>query len=211
MINPNTRICVTNTPLEPIAAFSLVNIGRVQAGTAILDPYAGSCATLLAAAMICPHCLTVGIEISHNGMVNRDDILKDFSTRNLPLPKELIKGDSTNLDIRNQARAAIDNQPFDTIVADPPYGIRETIGHNEMSPLDEMFTYIAKDREAGTRLLKKGGRLVVFVPVTDEETLSELLPSPELSQQAGLKFEVSKEQVLNEKLSRWLVSFVCVR
>lgn len=188
-----------------------MNIGRVQAGSSILDPYAGSCATLLAAAMIAPRCQTVGVEISHNGMVNRDDILKDFSTRTLPLPKDLIKGDSTNLDIRNQARAAIGNQPFDTIVADPPYGIRETIGHNEMSPLDEMFTYIGKDRDAGTRLLKKGGRLVVFVPVTDEESLSQLLPSAELSHQAGLKFEVSKEQVLNEKLSRWLVAFVCVR
>jgi tRNA G10 N-methylase Trm11 len=197
--------------LEPIAAFSLVNIGRAKAGTAILDPYAGSCATLLAAAMIAPDCRTVGIDISHNGMVNRTDILKDFSTRNLPLPQVLLKGDSTDLDIRNQARAAIGHAPFNTIVADPPYGIRETIGHNEMSPMDEMFTYIAQDREAGTRLLKKGGRLVVFVPVTDEELLTELLPSSELSQQAGLKFEVSKEQVLNEKLSRWLVSFVCVR
>jgi tRNA G10 N-methylase Trm11 len=129
----------------------------------------------------------------------------------LPLPLDLIKRDSTDLDIRNQAQTAIGNPPFDTIVAAPPYGIRETIGHKAMSPLDEMFTYIAKDREAGTRLLKKAGRLVVFVAVVDEETVSECLSSPELSQQAGLKFEVSKEQVLNEKFSRWRVSFVCVR
>jgi hypothetical protein len=161
--------------------------------------------------MIAPTCQTVGIEIAHNGLVNRDDILKDFTTRGLTLPEELIYGDSTDPAIRQQARDAIGNHPFDVIIADPPYGIRESAFYNEKKPLEELFTSIACDWKAGTPLLKRGGRLVAFAPVTDEETLPGMLPDEALVNEAGLRFEVSREQILNEKLSRWLVSYVCIR
>ena len=48
---------------------------------------------------------------------------------------------------------------------------------------------------------------VAFVPVTDEQTLEEMLPSQDLIDKAGLRFEVSREQPLNDKLSRWLVCY----
>jgi tRNA G10 N-methylase Trm11 len=161
--------------------------------------------------MIAPGCQTVGIEIAHNGLVNRDDILKDFSSRNLRLPRKLIRGDSTHASMRAQARAAVGGLPFDAIVCDPPYGIRESSSYNEKSPLEELFVCIQQDRALQQRLLRVGGRLVAFVPVTDEQTLWQRLPSKEISDVAGLEFEVSREQPLNEKLSRWLVSYVCVR
>jgi tRNA G10 N-methylase Trm11 len=109
----------------------------------------------------------------------------------------------------NEAKAAIRNRPFDAIIADPPYGIRESLSYNDKSPLEELFGSSAKDRQADERLLRKGGRLVAFVAVTDEETLEEMLPSEDLAREAGLAFEVSREQPLNDKLSRWLVSYVC--
>lgn len=174
-----------------------------------MDPYAGSCTTLLATSIIAPESQTVGIEIAHNGLVNRDDVRKDFSTRNLTMPRALLRGDSTDPVLRAKAREAIGNSAFDAIIADPPYGIRESSNYNEKTPLEELFAAIALDREAGHRLLKIGGRLVAFVPVTDEETLSEQLPDEELMQKAGLFFEVSREQPLNDKLSRWLVSYKC--
>jgi tRNA G10 N-methylase Trm11 len=210
-IAPATRICITNTPLEPIAAFSLCNVARIRNGMSILDPYAGSCATLLAASMICPESQTVGIEIAHNGMVNREDVRKDFSSRELTQPKALLHGDSTDIDTRRSAKEAVDHKAFDAIVADPPYGIRESLGYNDKSPLEELFSSIAKDRKSGDRLLRIGGRLVAFVAVTDEETLSEMLPDEELTYKGGLEFEVSREQPLNDKLSRWLVSYICKR
>jgi tRNA G10 N-methylase Trm11 len=209
IIAPATRICITNTPLEPIASFSLCNVARIRNGMAILDPYAGSCATLLAASMITPKSRTVGIEIAHNGMVNRVDVRKDFSSRNLTQPKALLQGDSTDVNIRKEAKAAIGNGPFDAIIADPPYGIRESLSYNDKSPLEELFTSIATDRKNEDRLLREGGRLVAFVAVTDEETLDEMLPDQDLTAAAGLEFEVSREQTLNDKLSRWLVSYVC--
>jgi len=162
--------------------------------------------------MIAPGCQTVGIEIANNYMINRDNIRKDFSTRNLLPPKALLQGNSMDPEMRRQAREAIGSQAvFDAIVADPPYGIRESTGFNEKSPLEELFSAISTDRESGHRLLEKGGRLVAFVPVTDEETLTDMLPDSDSTEDAGMVFEVCREQPLNEKLSRWLVSFVCVR
>ena len=212
-IAPAERICITNTPLEPIAAFILCNIARIKSNDKILDPYAGSCTTLLAAAMIAPNCETVGIEIAHNGLVNREHIVQDFTSRDLKLPNEIICGDSTEMTVRESAKAAVNDEPFDVIIADPPYGIRESVGYNENSPLEELFTSIAIDSNVTDRkrLLKFGGRLVAFVPVTDEQNLEEMLPSQDLTEKAGLKFEVSREQPLNDKLSRWLVCYLCVK
>ena len=209
-IAPNTRICVTNTPLCPIASFSLCNVAGVRPGHTILDPYAGSCAIFLAAAMIAPTCRTVGIEISHNGLVNRDDIRKDFSSRQLVEPLALLQGDSTDEGLRATARAVIGDEPFDLIITDPPYGIRESNNYNEMAPIDELLQSIQRDRAAGKRLLKKGGRLVCFIPVQEEETLEDAMPTPAQLEQAGLRCEVVREQPLNDKLRRWLVSFQCV-
>ena len=163
--------------------------------------------------MIAPNCQTVGIEIASNQYVNREDIRKDFATRGLTQPRALLQGDSADPAIRRKASEEVGGVTgvFDAIVADPPYGIRESTGYNENSPMEELFGAIIKDGEEGRQLLKIGGRLVAFVPVTDEETLEGVLPSKELTEQAGLVFEVCREQPLNEKLSRWLVSFVCVR
>jgi tRNA G10 N-methylase Trm11 len=163
--------------------------------------------------MIAPACEKVGIEIAHNGLVNRDHIAQDFTTRNLKPPNQIICGDSTDITIRETAKAAVNNEPFDVIIADPPYGIRESVGYNERSPLEELFESIAIDSNATDRkrLIKPGGRLVAFVPVTDEQDLEEMLPGSDLTKKAGLQFEVSREQSLNEKLSRWLVCYVCVK
>ena len=79
--------------------------------------------------------------------------------------------------------------------------------------LKSWFTSIISDANDADRqrLIKRGGKLVAFVPVTDEQDLEEMLPSEDLTEKAGLEFELSREQPLNEKLSRWLVSYICVK
>ena len=211
IMDPNTRICVTNTPLCPIAAFVSCNVAGVKGDTAILDPYGGSCATLLAAAIIAPKCRSVAIEIAHNGLVNREDIVKDFDIRGLRAPLALLQGDCTDSVIRKEARKAIGNEPFDLIITDPPYGIRESKSYNAEPPLVELFRSIVVDREAGTPLLKGGGRLVAFVPCQEDEEINECLPTEDQTLEAGLKLEDMREQPLNDKLSRWLVSYFCER
>ena len=153
VMNPNTRICITNTPLCPIAAYSMCNIACVGPKQAILDPYSGSCATLLAATLIEPTVKCVGVEIAHDGLVNRRDIVADFTTRGLFPPAALIEGDATDETVRAKAVEAVGG-PFDVICADPPYGLRESLSSN---PLQDMLNMIATDRDAGKRLLKVGG------------------------------------------------------
>jgi hypothetical protein len=225
---PKTRICVTTTPLCPIAAFTMCNVAQLRPHFTVLDPFAGSCASLLAAAHIATYSSrttaksqggTVSIEVAHNGLVNRDDIRKDFETRSLHPPLEIIHGDSMKYDIRQQARRAIGGGAFDCIVTDPPYGIREAFSgnsdgeedDNSLPPLTQFIYAIGRDRSNGEPLLKEGGRLVAFIPVRKGETLDECLPESHALEQAGLVMECEgREQVLNDILSRWLVSFVCV-
>ena len=206
-IDPNTRICITNTPLVPTAAYLLCNAACLKKGAAVLDPYAGSGTTLLAAGMIEPSCRSVGIEIAHDGLVNRDHIRQDFQTRQLNEPLGLLLGDCTNDTVRAAARDQIGGEAFDCIVSDPPYGIREST--IEMDPMTSMLEFIARDRENGTPLLKSGGMLVCFVPCRDDQALNDVLPSDEQLLRARLRLCSAHEQPLNKKLSRWLVSYVC--
>ena len=264
---PKTRICITTTPLCALASFTLTlcNVAQLQRSSnpAVLDPFAGSCATLLAAAHITSMpsastsgslssssisnndmptatklgthneggCRSIGIEFLHNGYVNRDNIIKDFETRNLEPPMKIIRGDCLSPEVRDLARNTVGGGGgFDAIITDPPYGIREAMsgsttsssssdssvpnGEGELMeaipPLTQLFYVMGEDRANGTPLLKQGGRLVAFVPVRKGETLEECLPAAEAVEGAGLKMEgEGKEQVLSDILSRWLVSFVC--
>eukprot|EP00986_Skeletonema_menzelii_P017614 scaffold20758_cov164-Skeletonema_menzelii.AAC.5 len=221
---PKTRICVTTTPLCPIAAFTLCNVAQLRPHFTVLDPFAGSCASLLAAAHIATNSArptksqggTVSIEVAHNGLVNRDDILRDFETRSLDPPLDVIHGDCMMYETRKRARQAIGNNSFDCIITDPPYGIREAMisgddDGSSLAPLTQLFYAMGRDRAMNEPLLKVGGRLVAFIPVRKGETLEECLPELQAREEAGLVIEgEGREQVLNDILSRWLVSFVCV-
>jgi len=211
-IAPKTRICVTNTPLCPLAAFTMCNVARVKPGYRIFDPFCGSCAILLAASMIEPSVKTVGVEIAHNGQVNRDNIVKDFTSRNLTLPAAIIRGDSMSEDVRKAARIAVGDEPFDAIITDPPYGIRETSEFCVDPPLINLVRCIAKDRARGDgqRLLRLGGRLVAFVPNQEGDDIAADMPSIEDLAYAGLEFVKMFEQPLNDSLSRWLVEYKCI-
>ena len=206
-IAPKTRICLTNTPLCPIAAFTLCNVAGVRRNSRILDPFAGSCAILLAAAMIDPSSQTVGIEIAHNGLVNRNHVREDFLLRNLTQPSALIHGDSSDDGVRAQARAAVGGAPFDLIITDPPYGIRES--KLAVAPIEELFKSLSRDRASGTPLLRRGGKLVCFLPCEEDQDFDDVMPTEEQMNEAGLQCELVREQPLNDCLSRWLVSFVC--
>lgn len=209
-IAPKTRICITNTPLCPLASFTMNNVGRVKNNFKVLDPFCGSCGILLATTMIEPSVQTVGIEIAHNGAVNRDNIMKDFSSRNLTLPAAIIKGDAMDKSVRDKARAAVGNEPFDVIITDPPYNIREKILSCPDSPLINLVKCIASDRKKEQRLLALGGRLVVFVPNMDGDDIAEVMPNENALKDAGLKFVNMVEQPLNDSLSRWLVEYKCI-
>mmetsp|Transcript_22152 Transcript_22152/g.25635 ORF Transcript_22152/g.25635 Transcript_22152/m.25635 type:complete len:320 (-) Transcript_22152:38-997(-) len=212
IIAPTTRICVTNTPLPPVEAFTLCNVARIKRGDRVLDPFAGSCTTLLAATMLTSNAVkTVGIEVAHNGQVNRAHILDDFALRNLTMPAALIHGDAMDAIVREQARASVNNEAFDVIVTDPPYNIRETTKFCVDPPLVQLVKCMAQDRRDGKRLLKKKGRLVSFVPNEQGHDVALGMPSVQDLNEAGLEFCQMLEQPLNDSLSRWLVVYKCTR
>lgn len=208
---PSTRVCVTNTPLCPIAAYSMCNVASLRPNQYILDPYGGSCAILLAAALIENSVKSVAIEIAHNGLVNRFDIRRDFVSRNLMPPLDLLRGDCTDPTMRDLAREVTRGQPFDHIITDPPYGIRESTNFQQLTPIQELLRMITHDREKGTPLLKVGGRLVVFIPCRGDEDLHNVMPTIEELDKAGMVPRGLREQPLNESLSRWLACFECVQ
>ena len=263
---PKTRICVTTTPLCPIAATCLCNAAQIQPHAKILDPYGGSATILLAAAFLEPTVQSISIEVAHNGYVNRSNIGQDFVTRNLTAPIALIQGDSTDWNIRQHARFLLQAQElqhqkryqlslvgenqteskddhyarnnenlgvFDCIITDPPYGIRESTSSSSdnisTSPLQDLLAALIYDRDVvGHRLLRKGGKLVCFLPSARQPTfyeqdtttratstvplsVTQALPTTMELDQAGLQLVTLREQPLNDNLSRWLVVFDCVR
>jgi tRNA G10 N-methylase Trm11 len=206
-IAPKTRICITTTPLCPLSSFIMCNVGRVKEGDRVLDPYSGSCSTLLACAIISPTIQTVGIDLAYDKVINRDAVMSDFESRELMPPLGLINGDCTERHIRVQARNAVGGQAFDLIVADPPYGRREKISKDTKSPLQQLIDCIRKDYESKTPLLRKGGRLVVFVPVSREENIENILPPKSELALSRLKLMSQTEQPLSQTLSRWLLVY----
>lgn len=211
---PNQRICVTNTPLCSISAYLLANIAMVRDNQTILDPFAGSGATLLASAIISPSVQTVGVEIATDEVVSRDDIRQDFVSRNLSQPTALLAGDAMDAAVRDKARKSTGGEAFDVILTDPPYGLREAFPGAEgvydgSAALLELIDAMGQDRREGTPLLKRGGRLVAFYPCRQGQSIIELLPSQERLERAGLQLQDTREQRLNSGLSRWLLSFSC--
>mmetsp|Transcript_27813 Transcript_27813/g.43164 ORF Transcript_27813/g.43164 Transcript_27813/m.43164 type:complete len:360 (-) Transcript_27813:168-1247(-) len=213
-IAPTTRKCVTSTPLRPSVAVSMANIAKLQKNFNVLDPYAGSCSTLLAAALVEPTCKTVGIERAHGGIVSFMKIQEDFAVRNFTSPSGLIRGDSRDIAVRNKAIEAISGEEFDAILTDPPYGIREKVDEGCPPPLVELFQSIIEDRERGKRLLRVGGRIIAFCPNRGEDDLMDKqseLPSKEQMDRAGIKLVAMMKQPMNESLSRFLVVFECIK
>merc|ERR1712151_547315 len=102
---PAARFAITRTPLEEFAAFVLANTAAIMHGSAILDPYAGSCATLLASAsLLAGNCTTVGIE--RDPGISFEDINKDFDEHSLHHPV-LFREDCRSFSVRAAARAAV--------------------------------------------------------------------------------------------------------
>jgi tRNA G10 N-methylase Trm11 len=223
IIQPNSRKCITRTPLCPIAAFLLCNLARVKDNDRVLDPFAGSCTTLLAASMMAANVKTVGVDIAIGRNINQEQIMLDFMARGLKYPELILQGDITDEITRDLVREAVGfnskvDGVFDIIIADPPYGIREAMGDSEStpndvrkSPLIRLVECMGKDKLFGKSLLRIGGRMAVFAPTMDDEDVNDTIPNTDLLYNAGLEFVEMKEQPLSKSLSRWLVIYRCIK
>lgn len=115
---PNTRICKTNTPLCSISAHLLCNIAMIRGHQTVLDPFAGSGATLLAASLVAPNVKTVGIEVVPDESLSREKLRQDFTTRGLRIPAAVLEGDAMEVNVRDEAMALVGSKAFDVIVTE---------------------------------------------------------------------------------------------
>ena len=76
-----SKHCKSTTPLDLTTAHMLCNIAIIRSDETILDPFAGSAATLLAASLIASDTQTAGIELASNKVLSRENIRQDFVSR----------------------------------------------------------------------------------------------------------------------------------
>ena len=205
---PSTRICKTTTPLCSMTAYIVCNIAMIRDHQTVLDPFAGSAATLLAASLVAPQSRTVGIEVLPDNIVSREQIHQDFTSRGLNAPLAVLEGDTMDASMRDKARKQIGDEAFDVIVTDVPYGRREKfVGNLALSSLIDALAY---DHSIGKPLLKNGGRMVAFQPCSKGQNIQDMLPTDTQLRKAGLKLQDIREQRLNHGLSRWILILLSI-
>ena len=189
----------------------MANVARVsREANEVLDMYAGSGATLMAASdLIGAGAVAVGVERGSERLVGFEEILEDFERRGLGRPG-LIRGDCREVGVRERAIEANGGRGFDAIICDPPYGLRERKDGGSEPIVDLLKCVGDKER----RLLKEDtGRIVVFVGVAGSweagfdglGVLKSVGVTEQMLSAAGVAVEAAIPQRLNERLTRVIV------
>jgi len=221
-----TRKFIGNTTMDPQLALLMANLGLVDNGSFVLDPFVGTGSLLLAAAQF-------------RGVVFGGDI--DFLTlhaRSRPSRKgDKVRAVDESMSANFEQYGLTDRYGdviacdfsrspwredlnFDLIVTDPPYGIREQmvkVGTEKdftNKPIPEQYLDVHIPEKISYSLeqiledllnfsatrLTIGGRLVYWIPVIRQQYEAELLPS-----HPALSILYNCEQVLTSNASRRLI------
>nr|CAB3267256.1 tRNA (guanine(10)-N2)-methyltransferase homolog [Phallusia mammillata] len=226
------RKLIGNTSMDPMLSFLMANLGLAMPGRLTCDPFVGSGSLLVSAAHFGSH--IIGGDISYNilhargkssrkgaGWRKRDETLRNCLSE-YGLEKYFV--DVLLSDAANHAWKT-KKELFDSIITDPPYGIREAcsrVGSKKPGEVDipelqdgqvhfpEQMAYHLDDvfldlLAFAARLLVCGGRLVYWMPVYRADYTSDIIP-----QHPALKLLYNCEQVLNRHSSRRLIVMVKV-
>ncbi|KFD58957.1 hypothetical protein M513_00120 [Trichuris suis] len=183
-----TRIFIGNTSMDPFLSFLMANIAQVSPGDFVYDPFVGTGSILLSCAHFGAYC--AGAEIDYNvahgrGRPSRshmmcrlpeESVRRNFEQYNL-LSRYvgIIVADSSVLTFQPKLR-------FDSIVTDPPYGLREKVtcigerkqrnklvihaGPHFPSKIKyDLLSILLDLLNFAATYLKIGGRLVYWFPV----------------------------------------------
>uniref|UniRef100_A0A5S6R2U9 tRNA (guanine(10)-N(2))-methyltransferase TRMT11 n=1 Tax=Trichuris muris TaxID=70415 RepID=A0A5S6R2U9_TRIMR len=183
-----TRVFIGHTSMDPFLSFLMANIAQVCPGDLAYDPFVGTGSILLSCAHFGAYC--AGAEIDYNIAHGRGRPSRSQMARRLP--DECVRRNfeqynlhSRYLDVIVADSRVLTFQPhlrFDSIVTDPPYGLREKvtcvgerkqrnksrttegphfpskIKYNLLDILLDLLNFAAT-------YLKIGGRLVYWFPV----------------------------------------------
>ncbi|KRX57014.1 tRNA (guanine(10)-N2)-methyltransferase -like protein [Trichinella sp. T9] len=232
--NLKDRIFIGNTSMDPILSFLMANIGEVQSGDLVLDPYVGSGSILLPAAHFGGYC--VGVEIDYNVLHGKSKPSR--CTASARHPDECIRANFkqygleakyVDVLVADSSKSSIwtSHARFDCILTDPPYGIREKGAKVKRKQLPDFW--LLKDRSTETvhypskakyclndlvldllnfaaTCLTEGGHLVYWLPVCKNQFDEAQIPK-----HPCLKIVSTSLQLLTKTYGRVLISMVKIR
>ncbi|KAK5650812.1 hypothetical protein RI129_001841 [Pyrocoelia pectoralis] len=221
-----TRKFIGNTSMDPQLSLLMANQAQVKLGDLVLDPFVGSGSLLVAVAYFGGY--VVGSDIDYlmlHGKSRPSRIKQKKREEN-----ESIKANMEQYSLQDKYIDVLindfatsfwrDDIKFDSIITDPPYGIREAtekVGiHKENYSISEKhlsthipakiqyeFSELYQDLLAfSAKHLRIGGRLVCWFPVFREDYSEEGLPTHEC-----VKLVSNSEQVLSKYTSRRLLTY----
>lgn len=185
------RAYIGPTSMDAELSLIMANLGLIQPGHIVLDPFVGTGSILVPCTSLGAFCF--GTDIDRNilkGKHNKD-VFSNFTQYGLPLP-ELLRADNSKCPLQM-------NDFFDTIICDPPYGIRAGAKKSGV-PLDKQHTipkqffenhfprtqpYESEELMSdlltmAATSLKLSGRLVYILPSTYDFTIQDLPVHPHL-------------------------------
>ncbi|KAL0881365.1 hypothetical protein ABMA27_001242 [Loxostege sticticalis] len=220
------RQFIGNTSMDAQLALVMANQARVAPGDLVLDPFVGSGSLLVAAAhfggyvwgsdidFMMIHARTRPTRVGQKARTKEESIrgnMKQYGTSSRYL--DVLVSDFSLPMWREDLK-------FDSIITDPPYGVREPaekIGidrpnyilteehlvHHVPSKVEYALPHIYGDLLAfAARHLRVGGRLVTWYPLVREEYREEHLP-----QHPCLELVANSEQVLSKLTARRLLTY----
>mmetsp|Transcript_6756 Transcript_6756/g.12369 ORF Transcript_6756/g.12369 Transcript_6756/m.12369 type:complete len:583 (+) Transcript_6756:155-1903(+) len=217
------RVYLGPTSMDNEMAAIMANMGQVEKGSMVFDPFVGTGSILVS----CAHfgAITVGgdidIRVIQWGKTSKKgekvDVWSNFDEYGLPRPLALLRCDAHLLPFRDSTECV-----FDSIVCDPPYGVRaggrksggkrENMkkvpeefkdSHIPSTGVYELSECLADLLDLSAKLLRVGGRLVYFFPCSNGIVLEDFLPS-----HPCLTLEHISEQALTQLFGRKLVTMV---
>ncbi|RZC34191.1 tRNA (guanine(10)-N2)-methyltransferase -like, partial [Asbolus verrucosus] len=225
-----TRKFIGNTSMDPQLSLLMANQAKVKNGDLVLDPFVGSGSLLVAAAEFGGFVFGSDIDYLMLHARTRPSRIKQKERD----ADESIKANMKQYNLEHKYLDVLINDfaspfwrdcvEFDSIITDPPYGIREatervgTSKENYTVSEKHLSTHIPAKIEYGisniyndlltfsVKHLRLGGRLVCWFPVFREDYQESGLPS-----HPCLKLVANSEQVLTKITSRRLLTFEKIR
>lgn len=221
-----TRKFIGNTSMDPQLSLLMANQARVKSGDLVLDPFVGTGSLLVAAAEFGGYVFGTDIDyLMLHGRTKPSRITQQKREKD-----ESVKANMQQYNLEHHYVDVLVNDfsmvfwktdfKFDSIIADPPYGIREaterigTVKENYTINEKHLPTHIPAKVEYGlarlykdllnfsANFLKVGGRLVFWFPIFREDYSEEKLPSHTCLTLVG-----NSEQVLSKFTSRRLLTY----
>ena len=118
--NLKRRAYLGPTSMDAELSFVMANLGQVEPGCYVMDPFVGTGSILLSCALKGAHCIGTDIDLRVlRGKGNNENVQSNFQQFGLSRP-ELVRSDNAIYGRHYRTHSSL----YDAIVCDPPYGIR---------------------------------------------------------------------------------------